>query len=118
MFVNVESKKNKTKCGLFAERGRRQRGLCRGLLAVTLGNSGKKFLSSGVPSFAERSCQKRLAKNFFLKNKKRLCQMPLPRTLGTGFFQKKIEKPSLPTASARGSRHRIFFQKNRKNHLC
>jgi hypothetical protein len=85
-------KAKKTKCGLFAERGRRQRGLCRVLLAIALGNSGKKFPSSGVPSFVERSCTGRSAQNFFRKNK----------------------KLSLPTAFAPGARHMIFFQKNRK----
>jgi hypothetical protein len=87
MFVNVESKKNKTKCGLFAERGRRQRLLCRDPLATTLGNFGKNFPSSGIPSVAERSCTGRSIKKVFLKNK----------------------KPSLLTAFAPGSRHRIFF---------
>jgi hypothetical protein len=42
-FVNVESKKNKNKSDLFAERVRRQRALCRVLLAITLGNSRNKF---------------------------------------------------------------------------
>jgi hypothetical protein len=86
VFVNVERKKNKTKCGLFAERGRRQRGLCRGHLEITLGNSVKNLHSSGVPSFAERSCTGPSAKKFFLENK----------------------KPSLPTAFDRGSRHSFF----------
>jgi hypothetical protein len=67
-----KAKINKTKCGLFAERGRRQR-------------------------------------NFFKKIKNRLCRRPLPGTLGIGFSQKK---QPLPTAFARGSRHR-FFQKKR-----
>jgi hypothetical protein len=47
VVVNVE--KNKTKCGLFAERGRRQSGHCRGLLAITLGNSGKIFPARVFP---------------------------------------------------------------------
>jgi hypothetical protein len=73
------------------------------------------------------------AKKFFKKLKYRLCRRPLHRTLGTSFFQqnrknifadgfcpgpsaqdffsKKIEKPSLPTASAQGSWHRIFKKK-------
>jgi hypothetical protein len=84
------------------------------LLTTMLGNSGKNFPSSGVPSFAECSCQKHSAKNFFKKIKKRLCRRPLHRTLSTRFFQKKIERPSLPTASAPDPRHRIFFSKNRK----
>jgi hypothetical protein len=53
------------------------------------------------------------AKKFFKKLKYRLCRRPLHRTLGTSFFN-KIEKTSLPTASAPDRRHRIFFQKNRK----
>jgi hypothetical protein len=81
--------KHKTKCGLFAERGRRQRLLCREPMATTLGSSGKNFSSSGVPSFAKRSCTVRSAKIVFLKNK----------------------KPSLLTAFALGSRHRVFVKK-------
>jgi hypothetical protein len=84
-----KAKKIKPKCGLFAERGRRQRGLSRGLLAITLGNSGKDLPSSGVPGFAERSCTGPSAKKFLQKNK----------------------KPSLPTAFAPRSRHRIFSKK-------
>jgi hypothetical protein len=38
----------------------------------------------------------------------------LPGALGIGFFSKKIEKQPLPTAFAKGSRHRIFSKKNRK----
>jgi hypothetical protein len=116
MFVNVESKnkKNKTKCGLFGERGRRQRVLCRALLANTLGNSGKTFPSSGVPSFAERSCTGRSTKKVFLKNKK----PSLPTTFARGarhrFFSKKIEKQPLSTTFARGARHSFFQKKNRK----
>jgi hypothetical protein len=60
-------------------------------LAITLSNSGKH-----LPSFAERSCTGRLTKKFFLKNK----------------------KPSLPTAFAQGSRHKIFFSKKIEKHLC
>jgi hypothetical protein len=90
-----KAKKIKPKCGIFGERGRRQRGLSRGLLAITLGNSGKNLPSSGVPGFAECSCTGRSAKKFFQKNK----------------------KPSLPTAFAPGSRHMIFFKKIEK-HLC
>jgi hypothetical protein len=60
------------------------------LLAITLGNSGKNFPSSGVASFAERSCTGRSAKKFVLKKiKNRFCLRPLPGTLGIGFFQKK-----------------------------
>jgi hypothetical protein len=100
------------KCGLFAERGRWQRVLCRALLANTLDNSGKNFPSSGVPSFAERSCTGRSAKKvFFKKIKIRLCRRPLPGALGTGFFLKKIEKQPLSTAFARGSQHRFFQNK-------
>jgi hypothetical protein len=58
-----------------------------------LGNSGKHLPSSGVPGFAERSCTGLSAKNFFLKNK----------------------KLSLPTAFARGARHRFFSKKINKN---
>jgi hypothetical protein len=101
------------------------------LLANTLGNSGNNFPSSGVPSFAKRSCTGRLAKNFFLK-KTRLCRWPLPGALDTRFFQKyrkttfadglcqgrsaenffkkKIEKQPLPTAFARGARQKIFYK--------
>jgi hypothetical protein len=59
------------------------------LWAITLGNSGKDFPSSGVCSFAERSCTGRSAKNFLNKIKKFLCRRPLPSTLGTGFSQQK-----------------------------
>jgi hypothetical protein len=38
-----------------------------GFLGITLGNSGKNLPSSGVSSFAERSCTALSAKNFFLK---------------------------------------------------
>jgi hypothetical protein len=63
-------------------------GLCRGLLAIKLGNSGKN-----LSSFAERSCTGLSAKNCFQK------------------------KPSLPTAFAMGARHR-FFAKKIENYLC
>jgi hypothetical protein len=60
-------KAKKTKCGLFAERGRRQRGLCRGLLAITLGNSGKNLQARVFPALPS----------------------VVARALGTRFFQKK-----------------------------
>jgi hypothetical protein len=60
-----KAKKNKTKCGLFAERGSRQRSLCQGHLAITLGNYGKNLHSLDVPNFAERSCTGLSAKIFF-----------------------------------------------------
>jgi hypothetical protein len=82
-------KAKKTKCGLFAERSRPQRGLCQGLLAITLGNSGKNLPSSGVPSFAERSCTGLSANNFLKKILNRLCKRPLPWALGTSFLKKK-----------------------------
>jgi hypothetical protein len=62
------------------------------LLSATLGTN---FPSSGVPSFAERSCQGLSAKKVFLKNK----------------------KPSLPMVFARGTRHRMFSKKM-VNYLC
>jgi hypothetical protein len=43
----------------------------------------------GVPSFTERSCTGRSAKIFLKKIKNRICRRPLPRALGTRFFQKK-----------------------------
>jgi hypothetical protein len=126
VFVNLERKK--TKCGLFAEHGRRQRRLCRELRAITLGNSGKIFPAQVFPallSVVARGARQRI---FFKKNKNRLCRQPLPGTLGTRFskkiekqplptalpgalgtgFFKKIKLPSLPTARARGRRERRF----------
>jgi hypothetical protein len=83
-------------------------GLCRGLLAIKLGNSGKN-----LPSFAERSCTGLSAKNCFQKKpslpmafamgarhkffakkiENYLCRRPLPGALGTGFFQKNRNPP-------------------------
>jgi hypothetical protein len=93
----------------------------------------KNFPSSGVLSFAKRSCTGCSAKNFFKKNNKKpslptafargsqhriffkkIEKQHLPGALGTGFFFKKIEKPSLPTAFARGARHKLFFLKKIK----
>jgi hypothetical protein len=82
------------------------------LLAITLGNSGKNFRSSGVPSFAERSCTRRSANNFFKKKLKTVFADSLCQVRSAQDFLKKIEKQPLPTAYARGSRHR-FFQKNK-----
>jgi transposase len=42
------------------------------------------------------------------KIKNRLCRRLVPHAPGTGIFSKKKEKPSLPTASMRGSQRRIF----------
>jgi uncharacterized SAM-binding protein YcdF (DUF218 family) len=80
--------------------------------AITLGNSGKNFparVFPALPSIVARGARQRI---FFKKIKNCLCRRPLPGTLGTGFSQKKIEKEHLPTAFARGSRHR-FFQKKK-----
>jgi hypothetical protein len=79
------------------------------LLANTLGNSGNNFPSSGVPSFAKRSCTGRLAKNFF--KKKPVFADGLCQGLSTQDFFKNIEKQPLPTAFARGARQRIFSKK-------
>jgi hypothetical protein len=79
-------------------------------MAITLGNSGKNFPSSGVPSFAERNCTGRSAKIFLKKLKTVFADGLCPGHSACDYFQ-KIEKPSLPTASARDSRHRIFLKK-------
>jgi hypothetical protein len=45
----------------------------------------------------------------FKKNRKTVFANGLCQGLSAQVVFKKIEKPSLPTASARGSRHRIFY---------
>jgi hypothetical protein len=105
-----KAKKIKTKCGLFAERGRRQRALCQVLLANTLDNFGKNFPRSGVPSFVERSCTGRSAKNFFKKIKNRHCGRPLRGALGTGFKKQKNRLCRRPLPGALG----IGFSKKNK----
>jgi hypothetical protein len=82
--------KNKTKCGLFAERGCRQRRLCRVPHAIALGSSGKNFPSSRVPNFTEHSCTGRSAKNFF-KNLKTVFADGLCQVRSAQDFQKKKE---------------------------
>jgi hypothetical protein len=51
-----KTKKIKHKSDRIAERGRRQRGLCESPWPLPLATLGTNFPSSGVPSFAERSC--------------------------------------------------------------
>jgi hypothetical protein len=73
---------------------------------------GKIFLA--LPSVVARGAWQR---NFYKKIKNRHCRRPLPRALGTRFFFQKNRKTSLPTAFARGARHRVSFQKKIKNPL-
>jgi hypothetical protein len=47
IYMSMWKAKKKTYSDLFAERGRRQRALCRVLLAITLGNSRNKFSQLG-----------------------------------------------------------------------
>jgi hypothetical protein len=74
--------------------------------------TGKNFHTSGVPSFAECSCTGRSAKKVFKKIKNRLCQRPLPRALGTGFFLKN-RKNSLCRRALPGALGTGFFKKGK-----
>jgi hypothetical protein len=109
VFVNVESKK--TKCDLFAERGRRHMSLCQEPHAITLGNSGKNFPRPGVPRFAECSCTGRSTKKF-------LCREPhaiRSATLGKNFPRSGVPRFAECSCTGRSAKN---FLKKIKNRLC
>jgi hypothetical protein len=96
VFVNVERKKLNKMWPLCRE-GSSAKAPLPSVFATTLGNSGKNFRSSGVPSFAERCTWRStkkvfncpgLSAQFFLKEKNTLCRRPVPGALGTEFSKK------------------------------
>jgi hypothetical protein len=72
----------------------------------------KNFPSSGVHSFAERSCTGRSTKIFFKKKLKTVFADSLCQVRSAQNFLKKIEKEPLPTALL-GALGTGFFKKNK-----